>query len=77
VKEAQFSTGFAKLQGVIEELERAWAAAGQEWSDEANRNLEKQYIEPILKELNDLLEATVPMSDCMSQAGRECGPERT
>jgi hypothetical protein len=77
VKEVQFSTGFAKLQGVIDSLQRAWAASGQEWSDEARRNLEEMYIEPILQELNELLESTVPMADCMSQAGRECGPERT
>jgi hypothetical protein len=77
VKEAQFSTGFAKLQGVIEALERVWADAGQEWSDEARRKLDEMYVQPILYELNELLEATVPMADCMTQASRECGPERT
>jgi hypothetical protein len=70
----QFSGGVAKLQGAIEYLERAWREAKQNWDDETSRNLEESHIKPIIQQLNEIIEATVPLSETMGQARRGCGP---
>lgn len=74
--EGQFSTGFAKLHGVVESLQRAWKQAHEDWDDETANKIDEQHIQPIVSELNQILEMIVPMSDCVAQARRAVGPDR-
>ncbi len=70
----QFSGPLAKLQGAIEYLDRAWREAKQNWDDDTSRNLEEAHIKPIIQQLNEIIEATSPLSETMGQARRNCGP---
>jgi hypothetical protein len=75
VKVAQFSTPVAKLQGAIDNLQRAWLEASQHWEDGTSDNLQRAHLEPLLKELKEIIESTVPLSEGMTQASRVCGPQ--
>ena len=70
----QFASPLAKLQGAIEALQRSWNRAKDEWEDEASRNLEEKHLAPALRELKDIIEATGPLSESMTQARRACEP---
>ena len=70
----QFSGPVAKLQSAIEFLQRSWSQAQEHWDDETSRNLDKTHLQPILRQLNEIIEATSPLSDCMVQARRACAP---
>jgi hypothetical protein len=76
VKVGQFSTPIAKLQGAMENLERAWMETRQHWEDATGDNLQQAHLEPLLKELKEIIEATVPLSEGMTQMQRACGPQR-
>jgi hypothetical protein len=75
VKVAQFSTPVAKLQGAMDNFQRAWLEAQQHWEDATSDNLQRVHIEPLLKELKEIIESTVPLSEGMTQASRACGPQ--
>jgi hypothetical protein len=75
VKVAQFSTPVAKLQGAMDNLQRAWLEATQHWEDSNSENLQRNHLEPLIKELKDIIESTVPLSEGMTQASRVCGPQ--
>jgi hypothetical protein len=75
VKVAQFSTPVAKLQGAMDNLQRAWLEASQHWEDSTSDNLQRAHLEPLIKELKDIIESTVPLSEGMTQASRVCGPQ--
>jgi hypothetical protein len=75
VKVAQFSTPVAKLQGAMDNLQRAWLEASQHWEDSTSDNLQRNHLEPLIKELKDIIESTVPLSEGMTQASRVCGPQ--
>jgi hypothetical protein len=70
-----FTSAFAKLQGVMDALERDWANTKEHWEDSTSANLEKLHIEPLLHELRQVLEATVPLGESFAQARRACEPE--
>jgi len=70
----QFNTQLAKLHGAIEALERAWGNTQQHWDDATSDNLETVHLEPLLRELKEIIEATVPLSEGMAKAQRDCGP---
>jgi hypothetical protein len=70
----QFSGSLAKLHGAIDYLERAWRESKQNWDDETSRNLDEAHIKPIIHQLNEIIEATVPLNETMGQARRNCGP---
>jgi hypothetical protein len=73
-KIGQFEAALAKLHGVIDTLERNWAESRERWDDETSRSLEKNHMDPLLQGLRDVIESTVPVKDCMSQAQRACQP---
>jgi hypothetical protein len=74
MKVAQFSTSVAKLQGAMDNLQRAWTDAQQHWEDATSENIERAHLEPILKQLKEIIESTVPLSEGMMQAQRACAP---
>lgn len=74
MKVAQFSTPVAKLQGAMENLQRAWIDAQQHWEDATSDNIQRAHLEPLLKELKEIIDSTVPLSEGMMQAQRACGP---
>jgi len=74
VKVGQFSTPLAKLHGAMEALQRAWVDTQQHWDDATSENLDRVYVEPLLRELKEIIESTVPLSEGMSQAQRACAP---
>jgi hypothetical protein len=75
VRVAQFSTPLAKLQGAMDNIQRAWLEATQHWEDATSENLERAHLEPLLKELKEIIESTVPLAEGMTQAQRVCGPQ--
>jgi len=75
VKVAQFSTSVAKLQGAMDNLQRAWLETSQHWEDATSDSLQRVHLEPLLKELKEIIESTVPMAEGLTQASRVCGPQ--
>jgi hypothetical protein len=75
VKVAQFSTPIAKLQGAMENLQRAWMDAQQHWEDATSENIDRVHLEPLLKQLKEIIESTVPLSEGMSTMYRACSPQ--
>jgi hypothetical protein len=75
VKVAQFATPIAKLQGALDNLQRAWQDTEQHWDDATSENLERAHIEPLLKQLKEIIESTVPLSEGMGQMARACSPQ--
>ena len=74
MKVGQFSTPLAKLHGAMEALDRAWNDARQHWDDTTAENLHEVHLEPLMRELKEVIEATVPLSEGMAQAQRACAP---
>lgn len=70
----QFASPLAKLHGAIDALQRSWNLAKEDWDDETSRNLDEKHLAPALKELKDIIEATGPLAESMSQARRACEP---
>lgn len=75
MKVAQFATPIAKLQGALDNLQRAWQEAEQHWEDATSDNLERKHLEPLLKQLKEIIESTVPLSEGMGQMARACSPQ--
>ena len=75
MKVAQFSTPIAKLQGAMENLQRAWMDAQQHWEDATSENIDRVHLEPLLKQLKEIIESTVPLSEGMSTMYRACSPQ--
>ena len=44
--------------------------AQQQWEDATSENIERAHLEPILKQLKEIIESTVPLSEGMMQAQR-------
>jgi hypothetical protein len=75
VKVAQFSTPVAKLQGAVDNLQRAWLEASEHWEDGTSESLQRLHLEPLMKDLKELIESTVPLAEGMTRASRDCGPQ--
>jgi hypothetical protein len=75
MKVAQFSTPIAKLQGAMENLKRAWMDTQQHWEDGTSENLDRAHLEPLLKQLNEIIESTIPLSEGMTTMQRACAPQ--
>jgi hypothetical protein len=74
VKVGQFSTPLAKLHGAMEVLQRAWIDTQQHWDDATSESLDRVHIEPLMRELKEIIESTVPLTEGMAQAQRACAP---
>jgi hypothetical protein len=75
VKVAQFATPIAKLQDALDKLQIAWRDTEQHWEDATSDNLERAHLEPLLKQLKEIIESTVPLSEGMGQMSRACQPQ--
>jgi hypothetical protein len=75
VKVAQFATPIAKLQDALDKLQRAWQDTEQHWEDATSENLERVHLEPLMKQLKEIIESTVPLSEGMGQMARACSPQ--
>ncbi len=75
MKVAQFATPIAKLQDALDKLQLAWQETAQHWDDATSDNLERAHIEPLLKQLKEIIESTVPLSEGMGQMARACSPQ--
>jgi hypothetical protein len=75
VKVAQFATPIAKLQDALDKLQHAWQDTEQHWDDATSDNLGEAHLEPIFKQLKEIIESTVPLSEGMGQMARACAPQ--
>ena len=76
VKVAQFSTPVAKLQGAMDNLQRAWLEANQHWEDATSDNLQRAHLEPLLEGAQgDHRVDGARSAEGMTQASRVCGPQ--
>jgi hypothetical protein len=75
VKVAQFATPIAKLQDALDKLQHAWQETEQHWEDATSENIERAHLEPLLKQLKEIIESTVPLSEGMGQMSRACAPQ--
>jgi hypothetical protein len=74
MRAGNFSAGLAKLRGAVDALRLTWNDAAEKWDDETSRALKEQHLDPLLLELCEVAEATVPLQDVVNQALRECEP---
>lgn len=74
MRAGHFSAGLAKLHGAIGMLRDATTDANEKWDDETSRRFQEQHLEPLLQELCEVIEATVPLRDVVTQAIRACEP---
>jgi len=67
------NAGAARLELATKELKKARLRIGTEWDDQAYREFQEVYIEPLEPVLRRALEAITRMADVLSKAERECG----
>lgn len=73
-RSGNLSGGFAKLQGAVDDLQRAWVDIKDHWDDDQSRNFEETQLIPISQSVKAALEATTQLNDVLAQARRDCNP---
>ena len=71
---ADLATGMSRLRDAHDALRRAWAEAGESWSDANSRNIEENHLQPLATELATAFPSIQQLADVFSQAERACGP---
>ncbi len=67
------SAGGAKLQLSLEVFRRTAHDVGEQWQDEANRQLQETYFDPLEQSAARALEAIFRLAQVLAKAEQECG----
>ena len=72
MKRADFTTPSANLKEAYDNLEIAWAAAKELWSDDVARNFEDNYMDHVRPAVRATLHAVGRLSNSLQIAVGEC-----
>lgn len=64
--------GAGQLKEAYDQLDAAWAQAREQWQDGVSRNLEEEYLEPLLTQVRITLDAIARMNGVLVTACRQC-----
>jgi uncharacterized protein YukE len=68
---ADLSAALQRLKRATRELQDSWSETRQEWNDQASRDFEDQYLEPIMPQLRLLLAASTEFEETLRLVRRE------
>lgn len=71
------TSGMSGLQRETKTLQEQWVATKIHWQDDASREFEKVYLEPLLPNLRLALGALHEFSDSVQKAEAECRDDAT
>jgi hypothetical protein len=69
------NTGSARLSLALEVLQKANAAAADQWNDLTNQQFQDKYYRPLEPKARRALDAIRRLGELLRKAERECGPE--
>lgn len=72
MKNADFMSSAARLADSMKQLEIAWMATKEEWSDSVSQRVEDNYLVPMHSQIQVMLDTVGKLSGVMSKAERSC-----
>lgn len=72
MKHADFISAAARLADSMKQLEHAWMATKEEWSDSVSQRVEDEYLVPMHSQVQVMLDTVGKLSGVMSKAERAC-----
>lgn len=72
MKRVDFISPAARLEDALRQLEAAWLATREHWSDAISQKVEDEYLLPIHGQVRTMLDAVGKMSLKMRKAEQDC-----
>ncbi len=72
MKNADFMSAAARLADSMKQLEMAWMATKEEWSDSVSQRVEDEYLVPMHSQVQVMLDTVNKLTGVMSKAERAC-----
>ena len=72
MKRVDFISPAARLEDALRQLEAAWMATREHWSDSISQKVEDEYLVPVHGQVRTMLDAVSKMSLKMRKAEQEC-----
>ncbi len=69
------NTGAANLEMAMASLQAACADASEQWTDQTNRDFQKDYLAPLDPKFRRALDAVHRLAQVLTRAERDCGPD--
>jgi hypothetical protein len=69
------NTGAIRLTRAAKKLRDQWLATQEHWSDQNQRDFERNHLNPIAPEITLTLAAVQRLAEVLEQAERECSDE--
>ncbi|MCA9058816.1 MAG: hypothetical protein KDA85_09960 [Planctomycetaceae bacterium] len=76
MKRTDFTSAAARLEDAMKQLEFAWMATREHWSDPISRKVEDEYLVPLHGQVRSMLDAITKLNGVMRTAQRECLHQR-
>jgi len=61
-----------QLNDAQKSLEQLWMQTRQDWNDPVSREIEEQFVVPLLNDLRHALSATSQLNEVMAKVRRDC-----
>lgn len=72
MKNADFTTGAAKMMSALKMLRSRWEETKEVWQDANSRRFEETYLDPLEPQMKLALEAIGTLAELMARAERDC-----
>lgn len=66
------SDGAGQLQSAAKRLRQVWDNATTQWNDPVSQKLEAELIDPLLRQVDDTIQAMQALQSVFQKAVREC-----
>jgi uncharacterized protein YukE len=76
MKHCDLATGTGRIQRAAARLKDRWNATQDHWNDQARRDFQKNYLQPLAPQLTLVLAAIHELNEILQQAERDLEDER-
>ena len=76
MRNADFISPAARLEGALKKLEKSWTDTKEDWSDPISRKVEDDYLLPLKGQIRAMLDTVEKLSGVMSKAEQACSHPR-
>jgi hypothetical protein len=76
MKRSDFISPAARLDDALRQLEFAWQATNEHWSDSVSQKVEDEYLVPLHATIRTMLDAVTKLSSVVKTAESECSHPR-
>jgi hypothetical protein len=66
------TTSLARLHAIADNLNITWSNTSEDWDDRTRHEIAAAHLEPLLRQVDAIIEATMPLGELLTQVRRAC-----